>query len=49
MATWDGLAAQWLLSPAFDLGALVVQAFRGLSGQNWMEAARAVIEPPNGI
>ncbi|OHV33956.1 MULTISPECIES: TetR/AcrR family transcriptional regulator [Pseudofrankia] len=49
VAAWDGLAAQWLLSPDFDLGALVVQAFRRLSGQNWMEAARAVIEPPNGI
>ncbi|MBL7488527.1 TetR/AcrR family transcriptional regulator [Frankia sp. AgB1.9] len=49
VATWDGLATQWLLSPDFDLGTMVVQAFRRLSGQNWMEAARAVIEPPNGI
>ncbi|CAI7977219.1 MULTISPECIES: TetR/AcrR family transcriptional regulator [Parafrankia] len=49
MATWEGLNAQWLLAPDFDLGATLVSAFRRLSGQNWMEAARAVLEPPTGI
>jgi AcrR family transcriptional regulator len=49
VATWDGLAIQWLLLRDFDLGATLVSAFRRLSGQNWMEATRAVIDPPNGI
>ncbi|WP_035951046.1 TetR/AcrR family transcriptional regulator [Parafrankia sp. EUN1f] len=49
VATWEGLQAQWLITPDFDLGATLVSALRRLSGQNWMEATRAVLEPPTGI
>ncbi|MBL7490812.1 TetR/AcrR family transcriptional regulator [Frankia sp. AgB1.9] len=49
VAIWDGLTAQWLNSRDFDLGITLARAFRRLSGQNWMEATRAVIDPPNGI
>lgn len=49
VAIWDGLNTQWLVSPDFDLGDVLTRAFRRLSGQNWMEAARAVLEPRTGI
>ncbi|KPM57035.1 TetR family transcriptional regulator [Frankia sp. CcI49] len=49
IALWGGLQAQWLVARDFDLGATLVSAFRRLSGQNWMEATRAVLEPPSGI
>ncbi|OHV29664.1 TetR family transcriptional regulator [Parafrankia colletiae] len=49
VATWDGLAAQWLIARDFDLGATLVSAFRRLSGQNWMDATRAMLEPTTGI
>lgn len=49
VATWDGLQAQWLVDPAFDLGELLIQAFRRLSGQNWMEARALLLAPDAGI
>lgn len=42
VATWDGLQAQWLADPAFDIGDLVVAAFRRLSGQGQNKTAGTV-------
>ncbi|MFE1646989.1 TetR/AcrR family transcriptional regulator [Microbacterium sp. P01] len=43
VAVWDGLQAQWLVAPSFDLAEEITAAFRQLSGQNVMEA-RQVLE-----
>ncbi|WP_280402656.1 TetR/AcrR family transcriptional regulator [Nocardia carnea] len=37
VATWDGLQAQWLADRSFDIGDLLVSAFRRLSGRDRME------------
>jgi len=42
VAVWDGLQAQWLVSPTFDLADEILAAFRQLSGQNMMEARQAL-------
>lgn len=42
VAVWDGLQAQWLVSPDFDLADEILAAFRQLSGQNVMEARQAI-------
>lgn len=49
LATWDGLQAQWLLDPSFDFGDHLVQAFRRLTGQNWMEGRAALLDPALGL
>ncbi|MGI5454243.1 TetR/AcrR family transcriptional regulator [Streptomyces sp. CA-249302] len=49
VATWDGLQTQWLVDPSFDLGDLLVSAFRRLSGQNWMEARNRILDPETGL
>lgn len=49
IATWDGLQAQWLVDPSFDLGDHMVSAFRRLTAQNWMEARRALLAPETGL
>ncbi|WP_026119399.1 TetR/AcrR family transcriptional regulator [Nocardiopsis ganjiahuensis] len=49
IAAWDGLQAQWLLDPSFDFGDHLVQAFRRLSGQNWMETRTALLDPSCGL
>lgn len=49
VATWDGLQAQWLVDPSFDLGDLLVGAFRRLSGQNWMEARALMLASDIGM
>lgn len=49
VATWDGLQAQWLVDPAFDLGDLLVGAFRRLTGQNWMETRELMLDPGAGV
>jgi len=41
VAVWDGLQAQWLVAPTFDLADEILAAFRQLSGQNVMEARQA--------
>lgn len=41
VAVWDGLQAQWLVAPTFDLAEEILAAFRQLSGQNVMEARQA--------
>lgn len=41
-AIWDGLTTQWLIDPTLDLTAEVLEAFRRLSGQDAMEAKRAM-------
>ena len=48
IAAWDGLQAQWLVTPDFDLGELLVSAVRRLTGQDWMEARQALPEPGAG-
>ncbi|GAB3473461.1 TetR/AcrR family transcriptional regulator [Nocardiopsis coralliicola] len=49
VATWDGLQSQWLLDPSFDFADLLVRAFRRLTGQNWMEARSALLDPSLGL
>ncbi|MEE2039256.1 TetR/AcrR family transcriptional regulator [Nocardiopsis sp. CT-R113] len=49
LATWDGLQAQWLLDPSFDFGDHLVQAFRRLTGQNWMEGRAVLLDPAIGV
>jgi AcrR family transcriptional regulator len=49
VAAWDGLQAQWLVDPVFDLGDVLVRAFRRLSGQNWMEARALLLDPSTGV
>ncbi|HSA52439.1 MAG TPA: TetR/AcrR family transcriptional regulator [Yinghuangia sp.] len=49
VATWDGLQAQWLVDPDFDLGELLIAAFRRLTGQNWMEARQVWEDPRTGL
>jgi len=49
VATWDGIQAQWLVEPDFDLGEVLVRAFRRLSGQNWMEARALLLDPNTGM
>ncbi|UGQ12758.1 TetR/AcrR family transcriptional regulator [Yinghuangia sp. ASG 101] len=49
IAVWDGLQAQWLVDPAFDLGDHLVAAFRRLTAQNWMEARRTLLDPGTGL
>jgi AcrR family transcriptional regulator len=49
LAAWDGLQAQWLLDRSIRLGDLVVDAFRRLSGQNWMEARAQLLDPRTGL
>ena len=49
LATWDGLQAQWLLDPSFDFGDHLVQAFRRLTGQNWMEGRAVLLDPSVGV
>ncbi|MFV2196747.1 TetR/AcrR family transcriptional regulator [Nocardiopsis sp. LOL_012] len=49
VAVWDGLQAQWLLDPSFDFGEHLVQAFRRLTGQNWMEARSVLLDPARGL
>jgi len=49
VATWDGLQAQWLVDPAFDLGDHLVSAFRRLTAQNWMEARQTLLAPETGL
>lgn len=49
IATWDGLQAQWLVDPAFDLGDHLVSAFRRLTAQNWMDARRTLLDPETGL
>ena len=41
VAVWDGLQAQWLVAPTFDLAEEILASFRQLSGQNVMEARQA--------
>ncbi len=41
-AIWDGLTIRWLIDPTLDLPAEVLEAFRRLSGQDAMEAKRAM-------
>lgn len=41
VAVWDGLQAQWLVEPDFDLADEISAAFRQLTGQNVMEAKSA--------
>ncbi|OLT30205.1 TetR family transcriptional regulator [Actinomadura sp. CNU-125] len=48
IATWEGLRAQWLVDPGFDLGDTVVAAFRRLTAQNWMEARSLLLAPGTG-
>jgi AcrR family transcriptional regulator len=49
IAAWDGLQAHWLLDPTFDFGRHLLQAFRRLTGQNWMEARAALLAPSAGL
>ncbi|WP_319943449.1 TetR/AcrR family transcriptional regulator [Nocardia aurantia] len=49
LATWDGLRAQWLIDPAFDLGDSLISAFRRLTGQNWMEVRDLLLERGTGL
>lgn len=42
VAVWDGLQAQWLVAPSFDLAEEILASFRQLSGQNVMEARQAI-------
>ena len=49
VAVWDGLQTQWLVDPAFDLGDVLVSAFRRLTAQNWMEARRLLLDGGTGI
>lgn len=44
VAVWDGLQAQWLVDPTFSLADEILAAFRQLSGQNVMEARRAIAQ-----
>lgn len=38
MALWDGLQAQWLIDPTFDLGAEVAAGLRLLAGHDTLQA-----------
>lgn len=49
VAAWDGLQAQWLLDPSFDFGEDLVQIFRRLTGQNWMEGRAVLLDPAAGL
>ncbi|MFJ9633570.1 TetR/AcrR family transcriptional regulator [Streptomyces sp. NPDC091280] len=49
VAVWDGLQAQWLVTPDFDLGDELVTAVRRLTAENWMEARRALLDPAAGL
>lgn len=42
VAVWDGLQAQWLADPDFDLAAEVTAAFRSLTRADLVEAKRAL-------
>jgi AcrR family transcriptional regulator len=44
IAVWDGLQAQWLVNPSFDLANEVIEAFRRLTRQEAMQAKRAMNE-----
>lgn len=44
VAVWDGLQGQWLVSPDFDLGEVLVAAARRLAGHGVMAARRAMVE-----
>ncbi|MFD4401771.1 TetR/AcrR family transcriptional regulator [Nocardia sp. NPDC058499] len=49
LATWTGLQTQWSVEPSFDLGTLLLDAFRRLTGQNWMEARQQLLDPAAGL
>ncbi|HSA48721.1 MAG TPA: TetR/AcrR family transcriptional regulator [Yinghuangia sp.] len=49
LALWNGLRAQWLVDPTFDLGETLVSGFRRLTGQNWMEARGVLLAPDAGL
>jgi AcrR family transcriptional regulator len=49
LAVWNGLQTQWLIDPAFDLGETLITAFRRLTGQNWMETRRLLLDPGTGL
>lgn len=49
LAAWTGLQTQWSVEPSFDLGAILLAAFRRLTGQNWMEARRQLLDPDAGL
>lgn len=44
IAVWDGLQAQWLVTPDFDLAVEVQESFRQLTGQNVMAVRQAIDE-----
>ncbi|GAA3194163.1 TetR/AcrR family transcriptional regulator [Actinocorallia longicatena] len=44
LATWDGLQLQWLADPSFDLGEVLVAAFRRLTGEDRREARASLTE-----
>lgn len=49
VAVWDGLQAQWLVTPDFVLAKEVTAAFRQLSGQNVMEFRQVLDDLGAGV
>lgn len=44
VAVWDGLQAQWLVNPDFDLAEELVASARRLTGEGFMAARQAMLE-----
>lgn len=49
VAVWDGLKAQWLVDPSFDLAETLIRAVRLLTAQNWMDVRRTLLAPETGL
>nr|WP_218617725.1 TetR/AcrR family transcriptional regulator [Cryptosporangium aurantiacum] len=49
VAVWDGLTAQWLVDPSFDLAETLIRAIRRLTAQNWMDVRRSLLAPETGL
>ncbi|GAA3392413.1 TetR/AcrR family transcriptional regulator [Cryptosporangium minutisporangium] len=49
VAVWDGLEAQWLVDPSFDLAETLMRAIRRLTAQNWMDVRQTLLAPETGL
>jgi AcrR family transcriptional regulator len=48
-ALWEGLTALWLLDPSIDVGKLLVDGIRRLTGEPWMNALATLTDPATGL
>lgn len=49
LALWDGLTSMWINDRSFEVAPLLIDAFRRLTGENWMRARALINAPEAGL